>query len=306
MDADARSCGSRIPLINGRDRTGTHNWGFQMGMRVSTNVASINAQRTLTTSQREIGKSMSQLASGSRITKAADDAAGLAISENLKSQIRSYSQASRNANDGISMVQVAEGGLSEVSNILTRMRELGIQSASDTLGDKERHYLDLETQQLKQEVQRISKTTRFGSQNLLDGSGSKFDIQVGINNNDFEDRISFDPSVLNATTDNLGISGLDFTTKEGAQTALETLDKAQSSVAGFRANIGAMQNRFQSTIENLGAQHENLSAANSRIRDTDVAASSADMARNTVLLNASTSTLAQANVQPQLALKLIG
>ncbi|MBX2996387.1 MAG: flagellin FliC [Bdellovibrionaceae bacterium] len=277
-----------------------------MGMRITTNVASLNAQRTLSTSQREIGKSMAQLSSGSRITKAADDAAGLGISENLKSQIRSYSQASRNANDGISMVQVAEGGLGEVSNILTRMRELGIQASSDTLGDKERKYLDLEVQQLKSEMQRISKTTRFGTQNLLDGSGKKFDIQVGINNDEFEDRISFDSSELNATLDELGVGGVDYTTKEGAHEALALVDEAQSKVAGFRANIGALQNRFQSTVENLGVQHENLSAANSRIRDADIAASSAEMARNSVLLNASTSTLAQANMQPQLALKLIG
>lgn len=277
-----------------------------MGMRISTNVASINAQRTLTTSQREIGKSMAQLSSGSRITKAADDAAGLGISENLKSQIRSYSQASRNANDGISMVQVAEGGLSEISNNLTRMRELGIQAASDTLSDKERKYLDVEVQQLKSEMQRIAKTTRFGTQSLLDGTGNKFEVQVGINNDEFEDRIAFDSSVLTATTDDLGISGVDYSTKDGAHEALKLVDDAQSKVSGFRANIGAIQNRFQSTIENLSVQHENLSAANSRIRDTDIAASSAEMARNNVLLNASTSTLAQANMQPQLALKLIG
>jgi flagellin len=277
-----------------------------MGMRISTNVASINAQRTLVSSQREIQKSMAQLSSGSRITKAADDAAGLAISENLKSQIRSYAQASRNANDGISMVQVAEGGLGEISNILTRMRELGIQAANDTLGDKERQYLDLEAQQLKQEMERIAKTTRFGSQNLLDGTGNKFDIQVGINNDSFEDRISFDASSLNATLGELGVDGVDYTSKEGAQDALSLVDEAQAKVAGFRANMGALQNRFQSTIENLGAQHENLSAANSRIRDTDIAQSSAEMARNSVLLNASTATLAQANAQPQLALKLIG
>lgn len=277
-----------------------------MGMRITTNVASINAQRTLTNSQREIQKSMAQLSSGSRITKAADDAAGLGISENLKSQIRSYAQAARNANDGISMVQVAEGGLSEISNILVRMRELGIQAASDTLGDHERKYLDTEVQQLKSEMQRISKTTRFGTTNLLDGSGAQFQIQVGINNTDAEDRISFDSSVLNAQVDELGLGGLDYTTKDGAQEALMQVDAAQSTLSGFRANIGALQNRFQSTVENLSVQHENLSAANSRIRDADIAASSAEMARNNVLLNASTSTLAQANVQPQLALKLIG
>lgn len=277
-----------------------------MGMRVTTNVASINAQRSLATTQREIGKSYAQLSSGSRITKAADDAAGLAISENLKSQIRSSAQASRNANDGISMIQVAEGGLGEISNILTRLRELGIQSASDTVGDRERGFINKEVDQLKAEAQRIAKTTRFGATNLLDGSGQKFDIQVGIYNDDFEDRVSFDPSELDATAANLSIEGLDFSSKEGAQTALTVLDDAQGKVASFRANIGALQNRFFSTIENLGAQHENLSAANSRIRDADIAQSTAEATRNNILLNASTSVLAQSNANPQLALKLIG
>lgn len=277
-----------------------------MGMRVTTNLSSLNAQRALTTSQREIGKSMAQLSSGSRITKAADDAAGLAISENLKSQIRSFSQSSRNANDAISMVQVAEGGLGEISNILTRMRELGIQAASDTVGDKERDFLNKEVVQLKEEIQRIAKTTKFGSANLLDGSGSKFDIQVGINNDDFEDRISFDSSVLNATLSELNVEGVDYSSKAGAQDALKIVDDAQTQVAGYRANIGALQNRFQSTVENLGSQHENLSAANSRIRDTDIAASTSEMARNQILLQANTSVLSQANMNPQLALKLLG
>lgn len=277
-----------------------------MGMRITTNVASINAQRTMTSSQREIGKSFAQLSSGSRITKAADDAAGLGISENLKSQIRSLSQAGRNANDGISMVQVAEGGLGEISNILTRMRELGVQAASDTVGDRERGYVDNEVQQLKNEVQRISQTTRFGTTNLLDGSGDKFDIQVGINNDDFADRISFDASVLNATSSELGIASIDYNSKDGAKEALQIVDDAQAKVAGFRSNIGALQNRFQSTVENLGVQHENLSSANSRIRDTDVAQASAEAARNNILLQASASVLSQANQIPSLALKMIG
>ncbi len=277
-----------------------------MGMRITTNVASLNAQRTMVNSQREIQKSYAQLSSGSRITKAADDAAGLGISENLKSQIRSLGQASRNANDGISMVQVAEGGLSEVSNILTRMRELGIQGASDTVGENERKYIDTEVQQLKSEVERISQTTRFGDQFLLNGTGKKFDIQVDVNNDDFKDRISFDSSVLNATAGELDVSDLDFTSKEGAQRALETVDKAQQKVSGYRANIGALQNRFQSTVENLGVQHENLSAANSRIRDTDIAASSAESARNSILLQSSAAVLSQANQMPNLAMKLIG
>jgi flagellin len=277
-----------------------------MGMRISTNVASINAQRTLSKSQAEIQKSMAQLSSGSRITKAADDAAGLGVSEMLKSQIRSYAQASRNANDGISMAQVAEGGLGEVSNILTRMRELAIQAASDTVGDNERGYINKEVTQLRDEVQRISKTNRFGKVNMLDGSAQNFQIQVGVNNSDNEDRISFNASELDSTTSNLGIDGIDFSSKENAQNFLMVVDDAQEKVNSYRANIGAIQNRLQSAIENLGVQHENLSAANSRIRDADIAESSSEAARNNVLLQASTATLAQANQQPGLAMKLIG
>ena len=276
-----------------------------MGRRIATNISSLNAQRTLIKSQNELQKTNAQISSGSRITKAADDAAGLAISENLKSQIRSYSQATRNANDGISMVQVAEGGLGETSNILTRMRELAIQASSDTVGDNERGYIDREAQQLKDEVQRISKTSRFGKTNMLDGTGQDFQIQVGVNNNDFEDRITFHASQLDATTSTLGIDSLDFTTREGAQQMLEVVDQAQEKVNGFRANIGSIQNRLESAVATLGIQHENLSAANSRIRDTDIAQSSSEAARNQVLLQASTATLAQANQQPSLALKLI-
>lgn len=277
-----------------------------MGIRISTNVSAINAQRVMQGSQRSIGKSMEQLSSGSRINKAADDAAGLAISENLKSQIRSLSQAGRNANDGISMVQTAEGGLNEISNILTRMRELGVQASSDTVGETERGMLDKEVQQLKAESQRITQTTRFGTTKLIDGSGDKFDFQVGINNDSESDRISFNAGETDATTSSLGIDGFDFSTKEGAQEALAMVDKAQTQVNGFRANLGALQNRLTSTVDNLGVQHENISAANSRIRDTDIAAASAETTRNQVLLQANTSVLSQANQLPNLAMKLIG
>lgn len=277
-----------------------------MGMRISTNVAAINAQRTMTTSQRDMSKALAQMSSGSRINKAADDAAGLAISENLKSQMRSLSQAGRNANDGISMVQTAEGGLAEVSNILTRMRELGVQSASDTIGEKERGFLDKEVQQLKQEMQRITQTTRFGTQKLLDGTGVKLDFQVGINNDDDADRISYHAKDTDATIDTLGVAGFDFSSKDGAKSALGVIDEAQSMVNGYRAGLGALQNRLQSTVDNLGVQNENISAANSRIRDTDVAAASADLTRSNILLNANTSVLAQANAMPNAAMKLIG
>ncbi len=277
-----------------------------MGIRISTNIASITAQRTMAGGQREIQKSMAQLASGSRITKSADDAAGLAISENLKSQVRSMNQAQRNANDGISMVQTAEGGLNELSNILTRIRELGIQSASDSVSDRERGFTDKEVQQLKLEMQRISQTTRFGNTQLLNGSGEVFDFQVGINNVDDEDRIQYDSGMTNATIAELGVDGIDFTSKAGAQEALTKLDDAQFKVNGYRASLGAIQNRLSSTSDNLGVMVENASAANSRIRDTDVAAATSEMTRNSILLSANTSVLAQSNQVPQLALKLLG
>lgn len=277
-----------------------------MGMRISTNVASINAQRSLAGAQREIQKSFAQLSSGSRITKAADDAAGLSISEGLKATSRSIQQAVRNSNDGISMVQVAEGGLNEISNIMTRLRELGIQASSDTVGERERGFINTEVGNLTQEADRISKTTRFGGVNLIDGTGVKFDFQVGTNNDEKLDRISYDAQNTNATIDNLGIGGLDFSTKEGAQSALTTIDEAQAKANGFRAGLGALQNRLSSTVDNLNVTYENVAAANSRIRDTDVAASTAEMTRNNILLNAAVSTLAQANSTPQLAMKLIG
>jgi flagellin len=277
-----------------------------MGFRVTTNLAAINAQRNLVGSQRALQKSMGQLASGSRINNAADDAAGLAISENIRAQIRSARQANRNANDGISMVQTAEGGLNEISNIVVRLRELGIQAASDTVGDTERGFVNKEVQQLKEEMQRIASVTTWGSTKLIDGSGTTFDFQVGIYNNEAEDRISFDAGQSNATVDSLGLTDLDYSTKEGAQTGLSFLDTAQTTVNGLRANLGALQNRLTSTIDNLAVQDENLSASNSRIRDTDMAQASAEMTRNTILLNASTSTLSQANGVNQLALKLIG
>lgn len=277
-----------------------------MGMRVSTNLAAINAQRNLSSSQRVMNKSMSQLASGSRINIAADDAAGLAISEKFKAHIRSARQANRNANDGISMVQTAEGGLNEIGNIVTRLRELSIQAASDTVGETERSFLNKEVQQLEGEIERISKSTKWGSTYLLDGSTPKFDFQVGIFNSAEEDRIEFDASKNIATVDALGLTGLDYTTKEGAQDAIGRLDSAQNAVNGMRSDLGALQNRLVSTTDNLGVLEENMSAANSRIRDTDVALASSEMVRNNILMQAGTSTLAQANTSTQVALKLLG
>ena len=277
-----------------------------MPLRITTNVSSLNAQNSLGASQRSIEKSFAQLSSGSRITKAADDAAGLAISEGLKAQVRGYRSAQRNAQDGMSLVQVAEGGLNEIGNILIRLRELGVQASSDTIGDRERGFVDKEVQQLKFELDRITQSTRFGTTNLLDGSGQNFEFQVDINNDSFRDRISFDAAQLDTRTDTLGVGGLDFTNKENAQGALEIIDQAQIKVNEYRSNLGAVQNRLISTQENLGTSIENLSAANSRIRDTDMADATAELTKNQVLLNMSTGVLSQANTMPMAAAKLLG
>ena len=277
-----------------------------MGMRISTNVAALNAQKNLYMTNINANKSMARLASGFRINQAADDAAGLAISENLKGQIRGLRQANRNANDGISLVQIAEGSLNEVSNMLIRLRELGVQGASDTLGDTERQFLDAEYQQLKSEIQRVTESTQFNGYDLLNGTGGVLDIQVGVNNDPFKDRISFNAGAANSTLEALGMVAESVATKEGAQQSLSTLDSAMTSVNSIRANFGAMQNRLQSTSNNLLVYDENMSAANSRIRDTDVAAETSEMVRNNILMQAGVSILGQANQQSQLALKLLG
>lgn len=276
-----------------------------MGMRVSTNITAINAQRNMVTTQKAMAKSLGQLSSGSRINIAADDAAGLAISENMKAQIRSAGQAKRNANDGISMVQTAEGGLNEISNIVIRLRELSMQAASDTIGEVERGFVNKEVSALKKEIDRISDVTTWNSTRLLDGSTPQFDFQVGTFAGE-SSRITFDSSENVSTLDALGLSEIDFSTKEGAREAIMSLDDAQTRTNGYRANLGALQNRLTSTVENLSVAEENLSAANSRIRDTDVAAATSEMARNNVLVQAGTATLAQANATTGLALKLIG
>lgn len=277
-----------------------------MALRITTNVASISAQKSVDHLQRGLNRSYAQLSSGSRITKAADDAAGLSISETLKSTIKGYQQAQRNASDAISMVQVSEGGLGEVSNILTRLRELAVQASSDTVGDVERGFINKEVQQLLNESQRIAESTRYGDSKLLDGSGGEYSFQIDINNDDFQDRISFSAEEQVATNDALGIDGFDFNDKGDARAALEVLEGAQKQVNGYRANLGALQNRLVSTSENLGVAIENFSAANSRIRDTDIAESSAQLAKNQVLMNASVGVLASANQNPQTALRLIG
>jgi flagellin len=277
-----------------------------MGFRINTNVASLQAQTSLSKVNKETQESFSKLSSGERITKSADDAAGLAISEKLKAEIRSAKQANRNANDGISMVQVAEGGLNETSNILTRMRELAIQSASDTVGDTERAMTNLEYQQLKSEVDRISQVTEFNGKKLLAGTGDKVEFQVGTGADEFQDRIAFEPSNLDSGLEALGVGSLEVSSKEGAQDSLAAVDSAIEKVSGQRAVLGAIQNRLTSTTNNLQTYTENMSAANSRIRDVDYAEETAKQARNQIINAAGSSVLAQANMNGQNALKLIG
>lgn len=276
-----------------------------MAITITTNVASLNAQKNLRASHHEMERTMARLSSGYRINQAADDAAGLAISENLKAHIRGLHQAGRNAEDGISLVQVAEGGLNEIGNMLVRLRELGVQAASDTIGDTERHFLDVEYQQLKSEIQRISEVTKFNGRDLLNGTGGIVDVQVGINNDPFQDRISFNASAANSSLEALGVTPLNLATKEDAQMSLASIDEAQTSVNSMRANLGALQNRLNSTVNNLAIAHENLSAANSRIRDTDIASETAEMTRNSILQQAGVSVLGQANTMQQVALKLL-
>ena len=277
-----------------------------MGFRINTNVQSISAQRMLKNNNLNLNNNLRKLSSGERITRAADDAAGLAISEKLKAQIRSIRQAKRNADDGISLIQTAEGGLNEVSNIIIRLRELAVQTASDTIGDTEREFSNIEFQQLKEEVQRIAMSSEFNGRQLLDGTGGITEIQVGINNDAFKDRIKFDGTTISATLESLGLSGEMVSTKEGAQMALQRLDDALVKVNGNRAELGALQNRLTSVIQTLGITDENFTEANSRIRDVDIAAETAKMTKNQILTQAGTSVLAQANQAPNFALKLLG
>lgn len=277
-----------------------------MGLRINTNVVSLAAQRSLSKNNTEHADTLNKLSSGSRITKSADDAAGLAISEKLKAQIRGQVQAERNANDGISMIQVAEGGMSEIQNILIRLRELAIQSASDTVGDAERRMTNIEYQNLKQEIERISQATEFNGKKLLNGEGDTYDFQIGYRNDPTVDRISYDAADSDVTVSGLSVGALEVETKAGAQDSLAVVDAAIERVSGQRAALGALQNRLISTIQNLQISTENLSAANSRIRDTDYAAETAKNARLSILTQAGTSVLAQANMQGQNALKLLG
>ncbi|NDD92289.1 flagellin FliC [bacterium] len=277
-----------------------------MGLRVNTNVQSLAAQRNLNTTSLSQKGSLEKLASGTRIVRSADDAAGLAISEKMRAQVRSIRQDTRNANDGISMIQTAEGGMNEIGNILVRFRELSIQAASDTIGDTERGFIDKEVQQLRSEIDRISQSTEFNGLKLLAGESSKLEIQIGQGNNAEQDRFSFDLADSNVSSDRLGVTSLSVKDKESAQSNLSVIDGAIETLSSSRANLGAMQNRLQSVVNNLAVYDENLSAARSRIYDIDMASETAEMAKNSILTQAGTSVLSQANQHPMLALKLMG
>ena len=276
-----------------------------MALVINTNIASISAVNRMNKTQNLLNSSLAKLSSGSRITRSADDAAGLAISEKLVANIRSSNQAARNATDGVSLIQTAEGGLNQISDILIRLRELGIQSASDTVGAQERQFADLEFQNLIAEIDRISQSTEFNGKKLISGEGESLEFQVGVNNNPEVDRIVYSPQNSDAGVDALGISGVNVLTKEDAQDSLSVLDDAIGVVNSNRATLGALQNRLQTTIENLQTSSENLSAANSSIRDADIAQESAEFAKATVLMAANTAMVAQANATPQIALRLI-
>jgi flagellin len=276
-----------------------------MGIRINTNTTAMNAQRLLTGTTQNQQKSLERLSSGYRINKAGDDAAGLAISENLKAQIRGLRQAKRNASDGISLVQVTEGGLNEISNILIRLRELAVQASSDTIGDVERGFTNREFQSLKEEIQRISTTTNYNGTQVLSGREQPIDIQVGVYNT-ANDRLSYDTKFADSRLEALGVAEETVQTKLGAQLSLAKIDGGLKQVNEVRSTLGAMQNRLASTVNNLSIYDENLSAANSRIRDVDVAEESSELVKQNILQQSGVSVLAQANSSQQLALKLLG
>ena len=275
-----------------------------MGITVNTNVSSLNAQRALNATQQRLTGNLGRLSTGMRINTAADDAAGLGISERMKSQIRSYAQAERNSQDGISLLQTAEGAMNEISGVLVRMRELAVQASNGTLGATERGYLGTEATALTAEVDRIASSTQFNGINLLDGTYNR-ELQVGIGTTVGTDTINVTVANTNMATLTGGAT-IDLATSDTtARASITGIDAAITALSGQRSNLGAVQNRLNVTISNLGAARENTSAANSRIRDVDVASESADMTRNNILMQAGVSVLAQANSAPQVALNLL-
>ncbi len=277
-----------------------------MAVSLQSNIASLSAQRNVNKTQNNIGVSLQRLSSGFRINSAMDDAAGLGVSEGMKADIRGLAQASRNASDGLSVVQTAEGSMGEISDILIRMRELTVQSASDSITDTERAYIDTEFQDLTAEVDRITASTKFNGNVLLGGAfaATGLDFQVGTENG-ANFRITV--TIADVSSTGLGFAGTEAVdTKANAQTAMGAIDTALDSLNTARAGLGSKGNRLQVAASAVDVMRENLSAANSRIRDTDVAQESANFARNQVLMQAGVSMLAQAKAQPQIALSMLG
>jgi flagellin len=284
-----------------------------MPVRIFNNIASLNAQRILSNNNDSLAQSVERIASGIRINRGADDAAGLAISEALRSDIRGLRQAVRNANDGISLINVAEGALNEQSSILIRLRELASQAATGTVGSTERATIQLEFTALRNEIDRIANTTQFNGQGLVDGSlasgvsaSNQVLIQVGIDSG-ADSRISLNSEIaLDAvTTSSLGIASLSVTSSDAALTTLDTINTAISNVTQSRGKVGAVQNRLTRSVGNLSVSIENLQAAESSIRDADIAAEIATLTRNQILVQTSTAMVGQANLIPQSILQLL-
>lgn len=277
-----------------------------MAISLQSNVVSLRAQGSLNRTQNTLNTALARLSSGFRINSAMDDAAGLGVSEGLRSQIQALSQASRNANDGLSVAQTAEGSMGEISNALIRMRELSVQAASDSLTDTERGYLDIEFQDLVSEIDRITESTKFNGSKLLDGTyaATGLDFQVGVDNG-AAFRITM--TIADVSTTGLGFAGTEAVgSKANAQTAMGAIDTALNNLSTARAGVGAKANRLTAADSSIISMREALSAANSRIRDTDIAAETSAFSRSQVLMQAGVSMLAQANAQPSLALSLLG
>ena len=285
-----------------------------MAIRIFNNTASINAQRILGANNDRLAKSVERISSGIRINRAADDAAGLAISEGLRSDIRASRQAVRNANDGISVINITEGALNEQASILIRLRELASQASTGTVGSTERQTIQLEFDALRLEIDRIAATTEFNGQKLVDGSlasnvssGNQIFIQVGIDSS-ADSRINLNTSInLNAvTSSSLSIDTLSVTSSAGALSALDAINTSIGTVTQGRGKVGAVQNRLARTIANLSITVENLVAAESQMRDADIAHEVAMLTRNQILVQASTAMVGQANLIPQSVLQLLG
>ena len=284
-----------------------------MALKIFNNPSSINAQRLLAANSERLAKSVERISSGVRINKASDDAAGLAVSEALRSDIRAMRQAMRNANDGISMINVTEGALNEQSSILIRLRELASQSSTGTVGSTERQTIQLEFNSLRNEVDRITESTTFNGQGLIDGalasaitSTSHVVLQIGINSNsNSQINLNEEMNLAAITSTALSIQNLSLTNIDAALTALAALNTAISSVAQGRGKVGAVQNRLTRTIQNLGVTIENLQAAESSIRDADIAEEIAELTRNQILVQSPTAMVGQANMIPQSILQLL-